>query len=212
MTRSGTRPFSAPALMSDPARLLLMGRLGRTHGIRGDIKVVPETDDPKRFASLTRVFVGATPEAARERALTNVRFQYPKGRVVVLLSIDGLATVEEAETLRGLNVYAHDADLPALGEGEVFLHDLEGLAVWSVSDEGEPAAHLGTVRDLYDGAQLLFAVARDGKPDVLLPDVEEFVVAVDLPGRRLLVRPPEGLFDDTADEVTGRDAEEGGTE
>ncbi len=198
--------------MSDPDRLLLMGRLGRTHGIRGDIKVVPETDVPKRFASLKRVFIGTEPDAARERALTNVRFQYPKGRVVVLLSIEGLATVEEAETLRGLNVYAHDADLPALGDGEVFLHDLEGLTVWSVDDEGEPSDRLGVVRDLYDGAQLLFAVARDGKPDVLLPDVEEVVVAGDLPGRRLLVRPPEGLFDDTADEVTGRGTEEEGSE
>jgi 16S rRNA processing protein RimM len=198
--------------MTDPDRLLLMGRLGRSHGIRGDVKVVPETDDPNRFAGLTRVFVGATPQGAAERAVRGVRFQYPKGRVVVLLGLDGMATPEDAEPLRGLNVYADQADLPALGEGEVFLHDLAGLAVWSVDDEGEAVEQLGVVRDIYEGAQLLFAVEREGKPEVLLPDVEEFVAAVDLPGRRLLVRPPEGLFDDTADEVTGRGVEEGGTE
>ncbi|HEX8384684.1 MAG TPA: ribosome maturation factor RimM [Rubricoccaceae bacterium] len=198
--------------MIDPDRLLLMGRLGRSHGIRGDVKVVPETDDPNRFGALARVFVGHTPQAAAERAVRGVRFQYPKGRVVVLLGLDGLAKPEDADALRGLNVYAHEDDLPALGEGEVFLHDLAGLDVWAVDDEGEPTERLGVVRDLYDGAQLLFAIQREGKPEVLLPDVEEFVAAVDLPGRRLLVRPPEGLFDDTADEVTGRGVEEGGSE
>ena len=185
-----------------------MGRFGRPHGIRGDVKVTPETDDPARFGGLRRVFVGPSPDAAAERAVANVRFQYPKGRVTVLLSLAGAQAPEDAEALRGLNVYADEADLPALAEGEVFLHDLAGLAVWAVDEAGEPTEHLGTVRDLYDGAQLLFAVARDGKPDVLLPDVEEFVAGVDLAGRRLLVRPPEGLFDDTADEVEGRGEDE----
>ena len=190
--------------MTDPDRLLLMGRFGRTHGIRGDVKVVPETDDPTRFAGLKRVWTGASPQAARERAVENVRFQYPKGRTVVLLSLGGVETPEDAEALRGLNVYAHQDDLPALAEGEVFLHDLAGLAVWQVDEAGEPTERLGTVRDLYDGAQLLFAVAREGRPDVLLPDVEEFVAGVDLEGRRLLVRPPAGLFDDDAEEVEGK--------
>ena len=180
-----------------------MGRFGRPHGIRGDVKVAPETDDPARFAGLRRVFVGASPDAATERAVANVRFQYPKGRITVLLSLAGAGAPADAEALRGLNVYADETDLPPLAQGEAFLHDLAGLAVWAVDDDGEPTEHLGTVRDLYDGAQLLFAVAREGRPDVLLPDVEEFVAGVDLPGRRLLVRPPDGLFEDGGDEVEG---------
>ncbi|HEX9953025.1 MAG TPA: ribosome maturation factor RimM [Rubricoccaceae bacterium] len=187
----------------DPDRLLLMGRLGRPHGIRGDVKLTPETDDPKRFETLKRVYLGRTPETATERTVSNVRFQYPKGRVVVLVKLDGVDTPEGAEALRNVNVYADEADLPALGEGEAFLHDLVGLAVWTVDDVGDPAEAIGTVRDLYDGAQLLFSIARPGLPDTFLPDVPEFVLAVDLPGRRLLVRPPEGLFDDSADEVEG---------
>ena len=187
----------------DPDRLLLMGRLGRPHGIRGDVKLTPETDDPTRFQTLRRVFLGRTPDTATERTMSNVRFQYPKGRVVVLVKLDGVDTPEGAEALRNVNVYADEADLPALQDGEAFLHDLVGLAVWTVDDAGDPAEAIGTVRDLYDGAQLLFAIARPGLPDAFLPDVPEFVLAVDLPGRRLIVRPPEGLFDDSADEVEG---------
>ena len=197
------------AVMIAPDDLLLMGRLGRPHGIRGDLKLTPETDDPTRFQALRRVYVGRTPETAVERAVENVRFQYPKGRVVVLVKLAGLATPEEADTLRNLNVYAAAADLPPLGEGEAFLHDLVGLDVWTVDDAGDPAEAIGTVRDLYDGAQLLFGIARPDGSLVLLPDVPEFVLAVDLPARRLLVRPPEGLIDDTAEEVEGDEEKPG---
>ncbi len=190
-------------LVNDTDSLLLVGRLGRPHGIRGDVKVTPETDDPTRLAGLKRIFAGQTPENVREYGVRNVRFQYPKGRTVVLLALDGADSPEAAEALRGLNLYAHTDDLPPLAEGQAFLHDLAGLAVWAVDDAGEPTERLGTVRDVYDGAQLLFAVEREGRPEVLLPDVEEFVAALDLPGRRLLVRPPAGLFDDDVEEVEG---------
>lgn len=188
----------------DPDDLLLMGRLGRPHGIRGDLKLTPETDDPARFQALRRVYVGKTPDAVAERSVSNVRFQYPKGKVVVLVKLDGLTTPEEADTLRNLNVYAATADLPPLADGEAFLHDLVGLDVWTVDDAGDLAESIGTVRDLYDGAQLLFGITRPDGSLVLLPDVPEFVLAVDLPARRLLVRPPEGLMDDSAEEVDGK--------
>ena len=181
--------------MSDPDRLLLMGRLGKPHGVRGDLKVVPETDEPERFAELARVFVGATVEGARPVEVENVRFQYPKGRTVVLLSLAGLDTPEAAGDLRGQFLWADPDDLPALEDGEAYIHDLIGLTVVEVDDDGAEVGEMGTVRDLYDGAQLLFAIDRPGKPEVLLPDVEEFVVRLDLAARRLYVRPPEGLVE-----------------
>ncbi len=181
----------------DPDRLLLMGRLGRPHGVRGEIKVTPETDDPQRFALLDRLYIGETEKNVRPVEVESVRFQYPKGRTVVLLALAGVESVEAVEEIRGANLYADSDDLPALEEGEAFLHDLIGLEVVVVDEGGEPVGEpIGTVHDLYDGAQLLFAIARPGKPDALLPDVDEFVDRVDLEARRLYVRPPEGLFDD----------------
>ena len=180
----------------DPDRLLLMGRLGRTHGVRGEIKVVPETDDPQRFAEVERLYLGTDPESVRPYGVDGVRFQYPKGRTVVLLSLDGVDSLEAAEELRGAQVYADPDDLPALDEGEAYLHDLIGLDVFELEDDGEPASEpFGRVRDLYDGAQLLFAIERPGLPEVLLPDVDEFVDRVDLEEGRLYVRLPEGLLE-----------------
>ena len=190
--------------MTDPDRLLLMGRVAKPHGVRGEMKVAPETDDPQRFDGLERLFVGASPQAARERAVEGVRFQYPKGRTVVLLSLGGVDTVEAVEDLRGALVYAHQDDLPALAEGEAFLHDLIGLTVVEVDEAGAELGEIGTVRDLYDGAQTLLAIDRPGAPEMLLPDVDEFVVRLDLDAGRIYVRTPEGLADD---EPAPRDGE-----
>lgn len=190
-----------PPAGHDPDRLLLMGTAGRAHGVAGSLKVAPATDDPDRFRGLKRVYVGAAPERARSFDVTGVRFQYPKGRTVVLLTLDGVAGRDGAEALRGQQVYALDADLPPLGNNEVFLHDLVGFTVDEADADGQPTGvTLGTVRDLFEGAQLLFAIARPDGPDVLLPDVDEFVLETDVAGRRLLVRPPEGLFDVAASE------------
>ena len=180
--------------MTDHDNLLLMGRVGKTHGVRGEIKVAPETDAPERFADLEAVYLGATTASARRFDLEGVRFQYPKGRTTVLLALEGVETVEDAADLRGLQVFADPDDLPALEDGQAYLHDLVGLEVVEVDEAGSEVEVIGTVRDLYDGAQLLFAVERSGKPEVLIPDVEEFVVRTDLEAGRLYVRPIEGLL------------------
>lgn len=173
-----------------------MGRVGRAHGVRGELKAIPETDDPQRFSLVDRLFVGPSEADVAEREVEGVRFQYPKGRTVVLLSLAGVETPEAVEELRGMSLYAHADDLPPLDEGEVFLHDLIGLEVVAVDEAGEPMGDpIGTVRDLFDAAQLLFSIERPDGSTVLLPDVEEFVDRVDVAAGRLYVRPPEGLIE-----------------
>jgi 16S rRNA processing protein RimM len=178
--------------------LLLIGRIGRPHGVRGELKVQPVTDDPGRFEDLDRVYVGTDPESAEAMEVAGVRYQYPKGQTIVLLSLEGLDDRDIAEGLRGAGVYASSDDLPSLEADEVYLHDLIGLTVIAADDAGRPAGEpLGTVRELFEGAaQNLIVIARPGRSDVLLPDVPEFVIEVDIAGGRLLVRLPEGLLDD----------------
>ena len=181
---------------ASPESLFLMGRCGRAHGVRGEVKVFPETDDPGRFADLDRVFVGERAEGAREHEVVGVRYQPQKGRTIVLLRLSDVETRDAAEALRGLAVFAAEDDLPPLEDGEVYLHDLVGLAAWTVGDDGEAGEEVGVVREVLDGtAQPLLVVARDGRPDVLVPDVPEIVVEVDLGAGRILLDPPEGLLD-----------------
>lgn len=175
----------------EPDSLLLVGTCGPPHGVRGEIKVIPETDDPERLAELEQVFLGPSPERTRARAVEAVRFQTTKRGVAALVTFHGVSDREEADALRGLGVYAAASDLPALAEGEVFIHDLIGLAV--VTEDGEA---VGTVQDvLTGGAQNLLLVQRPGQPDALVPDVDEIVTAINLDAGQITIAPPEGLLD-----------------
>jgi len=171
--------------------LLLVGRIYRAHGVKGDLKVVPETDDPERFEDLEEVFVGTSPEDAEAFAVEAVRYQYSQKGVTVVLKLAGVSSREAADALRRRAVYADAGDLPPLEEGEVYLHDLIGLAV--VDEAGEA---VGTVEDVLDmPAHHVYVVSRPGRPDAMIPAVPAFIAGIDLEAGRLVVRPIEGLLD-----------------
>ncbi len=171
--------------------LLLMGYCGRAHGVVGEVKVFPETDDPQRFLALRRVFVGPSADQTRTYEVESVRFQIMKGRTIALLKLAGISTREEAETLSRIGVYALKSDLPPLEDGEVYIHDLIGM---EVVEEGGGEV-IGTVCDVLEGAQRLLVVSRPARPDALIPDVPEIVTDVDINLRRIVVDPPDGLLE-----------------
>ena len=168
-----------------------MGRVGKTHGLRGEVKVIPETDDPKRFEALETVFLGKTPTQATPHAIASVRLQHTKRGPTVVLKLKGVDTVDGAAALRRLSVFARREDLPPLADDEFFLHDLIGLDV--LTDQGEA---VGTMADVLEmPANNVYVVSRPGLPDALIPAVPAFIDEVDIEGGRLVVRPIEGLLD-----------------
>ena len=170
---------------------LLVGRVGKTHGVMGEVKVWPETDDPARFESLETVYVGPDRERAAPRAVESVRYQQRKGGVAVVLKLEGTDTLDDAATLRNALVFADADALPPLDDDEFFLHDLIGLHV--VSPEGEA---LGTVKDVMEmPAHPVCIVARPGKPDAMLPLIPAFIEDVDLDAGTLVADVIEGLFE-----------------
>ncbi len=174
-----------------PGELLLMGRFFKPHGVRGEIKVIPETDDPARFEALETVYAGDDARSASPLAVESVRIQQTKHGMTVLLKLEGINSVEAAEGLRQRLVFAREDELPALAEDEFYLHDLIGLRV--ESEEGE---EIGKVKDVIDlPGQYVCVVARRGKPDAMIPGVPEFIVGMDLEAGRLVVRPIEGLLE-----------------
>jgi 16S rRNA processing protein RimM len=171
--------------------LLLVGRVWRAHGVRGEVKVMPETDDPTRFTDLRIVYVGSSPVSARVLRVESVRLQATKRGTIIIMKLKGIDSREQVDTLRRANVFARETDLPALADDEFFIHDLIGLHV--VTDKGEP---VGTVEEVMTvPAQEILVVSRQGKEAVLIPAVGEFVVEMDLDERRIVVRPIEGLLD-----------------
>ena len=171
--------------------LLVIGRVWRAHGVQGEVKVIPETDEPERFEALERVYIGSQAETAKAYAVESVRYQQTKRGVVVLLKLADVQTPEAVEALRQSLVFAAESDLPPLEADEFFLHDLVGLAV--VTEAGEA---VGTVRDVMEmPGHPLFVIEREGQPDAMIPAVAEFVTDVDAEAGRVTIRPIEGLLE-----------------
>ncbi|HEY9409952.1 MAG TPA: ribosome maturation factor RimM [Jiangellaceae bacterium] len=178
--------------------IVTIGRIGRAHGIRGEVTVDVRTDTPdERF---TDGAVLATDPAAAG-PLTVRRARWHSGRLLVHFA--GVADRTAAELLRGVSLLAEIGADESTGDPEEFFdHQLLGLSV--VTPDG---AEVGEVSDVVHApGQDLLAVRRPGAAEVLVPFVAELVPEVDLDAGRLVVDPPPGLFDlDEADVAHGAD-------
>jgi 16S rRNA processing protein RimM len=166
---------------------LVVGRIGRAHGIAGEVAVVPHTDDPDtRFAAGSVLHT----EPAERGPLRIVSMHWHSGRLLV--AFDGVQDRAQAEALHGIVLVLDAAALPGLAdEDEFYDHQLVGLT--AVLGSGEK---LGTVGEVVHGAGPdLLVVKRPDGSELLVPFVRAIVPAVDLPNGRLTVDPPEGLLD-----------------
>jgi 16S rRNA processing protein RimM len=166
---------------------LVVGRVARPHGVRGEVAVELRTDQPDaRFAP--GAVLGTDADG---KALTVQAARWHRGRLLVRFA--GADDREAAEALRGrlLTVDVPDDERPADPE-EFYDHQLAGLAVRTVTGET-----VGTVTEvLHLPGQDMLAIRREDGGEVLVPFVSAIVPEVDLDGRRLLVDPPPGLLEE----------------
>ncbi len=163
--------------------LLLVGRVARPHGIRGQVIVNPETDFPgDRFRQGQPLLIGSADHAV-ERRIDAVRFH--QGRPILALA--GIETIDEAERLAGAEVWVRQEALEPLPAGTYYRHDLVGCEVRDAAGGllGRVTAVEGTLERSY--------LVIDG--DVMLPLVEGICTEVDMAGRRIVVDPPDGLIE-----------------
>ncbi len=167
-----------------------MGRIVKPHGVMGELKVAPETDDPDRFHALETIHVGPDEDSTSSFDIVSVRLQSSRYGITVLLKLEGVSTREAAEALGKQRVFASEDDLPPLEEGEFYLSDLIGLSVESM--EGDP---LGTISDIFEGpGQDLLVIRREHGGTSMVPLVDEIVPEIDLDEGVLRVNPPDGLL------------------
>jgi 16S rRNA processing protein RimM len=166
---------------------LVVGRIGRAHGIRGDVFVAVRTDDPEaRFAAGS---VLAT-DPAEAGPLTVAEARNHSGKLVV--SFAGYTDRTAAETLRGVRLVIDSDDLEPTDDPDEY-HDHELVGLVAALGDGTP---LGAVSEVVHGpAGDLLAIAREGGGEVLVPFIHEFVPEVDLAAGRVVVTPPSGLLE-----------------
>ncbi len=168
----------------------MVGRIGRPHGVRGEVTVEVRTDDPElRFA----VGTGLLPEPAARGPLPVAGRGWH--REVLLLTLEGpagpLESREDAEAVRNTELHVPVADLPELDDPDDFYdHQLVGLAARLT--DGTPLGEVVAVR--HEGADLL-VVRRPEGGELLVPFVAAIVPTVDVAGGFVVVDPPEGLLE-----------------
>ena len=171
--------------------MVLVGVVARPQGHRGEVIVHPETDFPEaRFA------VGATlyrHRADGPEAVVVTASRMHQGRPVVRFG--GVETMNDAETLRGVELRVPAQALHPLPEGRYYRHDLVGCDVVTVGGR-----IVGPVRRL-DGPDGDRLVIGEGRAEVLVPLAEPIVVSIDVAKRRIVIDPPEGLLDLNAPEA-----------
>jgi 16S rRNA processing protein RimM len=173
---------------------MIVGRVRKAHGIRGELLVEPITDSPDTvFVSGRRLFAGtATGDPAPdglELHITAVRQHMDSVR----LTLKEVPDRSAAELWRGRFLLVPQAELPPPADDEVYLHDLIGMQVKHVDGRT-----LGAVEDTYDLPQGLMLDVRpvNGGATYFIPWRAELLVHVDEAARCITVNPPEGLLPD----------------
>lgn len=165
------------------------GRICTAHGVAGALKLEHYCDEARVLAKQKRIFLknrdGSFKEYAVKSASVSAQF--------VIMTLDGIASREEAIALRGVTLYLHRDDLH-LKRGEMFVADMIGLPVI----HAESGESLGEITDISDIAgRRMYSINYCGKL-VLLPHVKDFIKEISEEGMRVL--PIPGFFDE-ADEV-----------
>lgn len=172
---------------------LTVGEIVSPFGRVGEVKVRLETDFPERFGRLAQVCLRWPDGASRLIAVEGARLH--KGQI--LLKLRGIATIDDAETLRGALVQVRAEDAVRLPTNEFYIHEVLGFDV--VTSEGRVLGPLTNV--LRGGANDVLVIGHDRKNEILLPVIKDVVRELDRAQRRIVVTPTPGLLPGEAEEV-----------
>lgn len=166
-----------------PSEFLAIGRLQKPHGLNGELQMGVMTDFPERIKKGKKVYIG---ENHQEVTIKNTRHH----NVGLLITFQEFSHRDEVEHIRNWYVYVRIDELPKLPRGEYYQHQLYGLQV-----ETEDGLQLGTLTEIIEtGANNVYVITSDDKPDVLLPSTHEVILNIDLKNKTILVHLLPGLL------------------
>ena len=166
--------------------LLRVGVIANTHGIRGEVKVFPTTDEKERFKDLKKVILDMGKEQ-KVLEIQSVRFF----KNLVILKFKGIDNINDIEMYKGKDLLVTREDAVPLEEGEYFIADLLDLDVYSDEDE-----KIGVLYDVMQtDANDVYVVKTEEGKEILLPAIDECILDIDLEESRMTVHIMEGLLD-----------------
>ena len=163
-----------------------VGVISSTHGIRGEVKVFPTTDDAGRFKELRHVILDAGKEQI-PLEVQNVKFF----KQFVILKFKGIDNINDIERYKGCSLYVTREDAIPLEEDEYYIADLQGMQMYT--EDGEL---FGTLRDVMEtGANDVYIVDSKEHGEVLIPAIHDCILDVDLDEQKMTIHLLPGLID-----------------
>jgi 16S rRNA processing protein RimM len=157
-----------------------------SHGLKGALRLRPENGDLETLRALGRVFVqtDGVPREYRVLAVGSL------GRNTMRLVLEGVATCEQAEALKGAAVMAAEGDLPAPADNEFYYYRAIGCEV-ALTD----GRVIGKVEEIFSTGANDVLVVRGDRGEILVPVIADVIKAIDLDTRRVTIEPVPGLLD-----------------
>ncbi len=160
--------------------LITIGVIIAPHGVRGDLRIMPQTDFPDRFLSMETCYIDG-----KEFHFTSARFH----KQFILATFEEVPDRNAAEKMSKKEIQVQRKDLVDLPEGRYYVFDIVGLQVEDTKGES-----LGVVSEvLQPGANDVYVVKAEGKPDLLLPALKTVIMSIDLDQQKMIVDPPEWI-------------------
>ncbi len=174
--------------MSQLTEKFVIGRLGKAKGLRGEIKVIPLTDDPKRFNQLKACFLeNEKGDLLFEKNIASCHIVNQE----VSLRFADITDRNQAEDLRGLYISVKREDAISLKENSFFIADLIGCSVYD--QEKGLLGKISHIQSAYSSDIII--VHMDGKKDLLYPNLKSIVQNIDLENQRVDIILPDGLYE-----------------
>lgn len=169
--------------------LVSVGKITGTHGIKGEVKILPLTDFPERFRPGTRLILIPEGEEGRAFPVTVIRSRFGKGGLILKLA--EINDHDQATAVRGATLKVEPWAVEPLPEGHYYIYQLVGCRVYDLDGE-----YLGILTDvLATGANDVYVVRDNDAGEVLIPALKEVVRQIDLNTREIRVALPPGLLD-----------------
>jgi 16S rRNA processing protein RimM len=169
--------------------LLLVGRIARAHGNKGQVIVNPETDFAEARFRVGEILLVGPEDRAQPRRILEVRFH--QGRPIIAL--DGVETMNDAEALAGEDLRMPSSAMDPLPEGTFYRHDLVGCEVRDTA--GALVGRVAAVDGAMQQSHLVVERPDGDRGEILIPLAAEICVGIDIGARRIVISPPEGLLD-----------------
>lgn len=164
--------------------ILQVGVISSTHGIRGEVKVFPTTDDPGRFKKLKHVILD-TGKEQKNLEITGVKFF----KQFVILKFKGIDNINDIEKYKGKSLYVTRENAVRLKKDEYFIADLVDMQVFL--EDGTPFGVLTDV--MKTGANDVYCIQTQEHGEVLIPAIGECILDVDVEGQKMTIHLMPGL-------------------